>query len=530
MPKVLGTSRLNLVQIIKAFLSDVRVFSRVVVRRPLRAYQLEPARAIIESVLGRRGLTFAVVMARQAGKNELSAQLEAYLMNLYQQVRGAQLVKASPTYKPQTINSKLRLRDCLDNAWNKDQVRGDEGYIVRLGRCRAFFFSAHPGSNVVGATASVLLECDEAQDVDEEKWNKEFVPMGASTNVTTVFYGTIWTSRTLLARVMRRLREQEAADGIQRVFMVPWEMVAAEVPAYGEHVRKEIGRLGLEHPIVKTQYRLVEIDEAGRLFPAERQARMQGEHGRQRRPGKNEAIPPRRAGSVGPSGVYALLVDVAGEDEELEGAELREANKRKDSTVVTVVRVDLSTLDDPGVTLPRYEVVDRHWWTGRKQTEVYASILDLFSSWHASYVVVDATGVGAGLSSFLRKRLGLWKDDSRQSTSRRTRPPGAVLPFEFTGTSKSDLGWQFLGVVDGGRYKEYLDDQAEDSREFWREVSACEFEVLPGPGKLMRWGVPDPDHDDLLISAALCSVLDGLPWCVPLEGAVIPPPPDGDQD
>jgi len=517
---------------IKAFLSDVRVFSKVVVRRPLRAYQLEPARAIIESVLTKRGLTFAVVMARQAGKNELSAQLEAYLMNLHQQVRGAQLVKASPTYKPQTINSKLRLRDCLDNAWNKHQARSDEGYIVRLGRCRAFFFSAHPASNVVGATASVLLECDEAQDVDEEKWNKEFVPMGASTNVTTVFYGTIWTSRTLLARVMRRLREQEAEDGIKRVFLVPWEMVAAEVPAYGEHVRKEMARLGSEHPIVKTQYRLEEIDEAGRLFSEERKARMVGDHARRR----------RRIGSE----VYALLVDVAGEDEELEGAELREANKRKDSTVVTVVRVDLSTLaegprrcrgltagasrDDPVLALPRYEVVDRHWWTGKRQTDVYAAILDLFSTWRASYVIVDATGVGAGLSSFLRKRLGLCPAKGAGRIGRgKDEPPGAVFPFEFTGSSKSDLGWSFLGVVDSGRYKEYREDQAEETREFWREVSACEFEVLPGPGKVMRWGVPDPDHDDLVISAALCSVLDGLPWRVPLEGQVIAPPPDRDR-
>jgi len=508
---------------IKAFLSDVRVFSKVVVRRPLRAYQLEPARAIIESVLTKRGLTFAVVMARQAGKNELSAQLEAYLMNLYQQVRGAQLVKASPTYKPQTINSKLRLRDCLDNAWNKHQVRSDEGYIVRLGRCRAFFFSAHPGSNVVGATASVLLECDEAQDVDEEKWNKEFVPMGASTNVTTVFYGTIWTSRTLLARVMRRLREQEAQDGIKRVWMAPWEMVAAEVPAYGEHVKKEMARLGPEHPIVKTQYCLMEIDEAGRLFGEERRARMLGDHPRQRRATKGQ--------------LYALLVDVAGEDEELEGAELREANRRKDSTVVTVVRVDLSALDDPLLALPRYEVVDRHWWTGKRQTEVYAAILDLFSTWRASYIVVDATGVGAGLSSFLRKRLGLCpakgagrmgrgKDDSRQSSSRRTQPPGAVFPLEFTRASKSDLGWDFIGVVESGRYKDYRPDEAADSREFWREVSACEFEVLPGPGKMMRWGVPDPDHDDLVISAALCSCLDWLEWRVEVEGEVISPRPE----
>jgi len=573
---------MNLVELIKAFLSDIRLFSRIVVRRPLRQYQLEPASAIVDSVLRRRGLSFAVVMSRQAGKNELSAQLEAYLMNLHQQCRGAQLVKASPTYKPQTINSKLRLRDCLDNPWNRAALRGDEGYIVRLGLCRAFFFSAHPGANVVGATASVLLECDETQDVDEDKWNKDFVPMGASANVTTVFYGTMWTARTLLARVMRRLREAERADGIQRVFVVPWERVAQEVPAYGVYVQREMQRLGPEHPIIKTQYLLSEIDQAGRLFTAERLSRMRGTHRRilntedtpfalAQHPAINFAVargakapagettendstrtsvrflvPATNATTTGSNAIrqktnlrasvrsvfhspFTLLVDVAGEDEELEGAELRDAEPRRDSTAVTVVRADLSTLDDPGLGMPRYEVVNRYWWTGKKHAELYGAILDLFEAWRAAYIVVDATGVGAGLASFLQRRLGSVRDDppgaaySRLLRHAQPAAGGAVLPFVFSQKSKSDLGWAFVGCIESGRFKDYVDDGAADTAQFWREAEACEFEVLPGPGKLLRWGVPDPGHDDLLISAALCACLDRLPWRAEFEGEVIPP-------
>nr|MBC7245515.1 hypothetical protein [Chloroflexota bacterium] len=494
---------LNLVQVIKAFLSDIRLFSKVVVRRPLRSYQLEPAKAIVDSVINRKGLTFAVVMSRQAGKNELSAQLEAYLMNLFQQVRGASLVKASPTYKPQTINSKMRLRDCLDNPWNREFLRGDEGYIVRLGWCRCFFFSAHPSANVVGATASVLLECDEAQDVDAEKWDKEFAPMGASTNVTTVFYGTMWTSRTLLARTIRRLQQQQQQDGVKRVFLVPWQEVAAIVPAYGEYVRKEMARLGANHPIIKTQYELQEIDEAGRLFTAERIARMRGTHSRLRHPHDGE--------------MYALTVDVAGEDEDAErraDEDVRAEHPRRDSTVVTVFRVDLNTLGDPLVGYPRYEVVNRYWWTGRKQAEVYAAIVDLVGQWKPSSLVVDATGIGAGLAGFLVKRLGSDKDD----------PPGLVVPFEFTSVSKSELGWDFLAVIETGRYKEYTDDGAADTAQFWREVAQCEYEVLPGPGKVMRWGVRDATvHDDMLVSAALVAVLDKLEWREEVEGEVIAP-------
>ncbi|HEY8767234.1 MAG TPA: hypothetical protein VIP09_08240 [Dehalococcoidia bacterium] len=42
----------------------------------LRTYQAEAGRAIVDSVLNRRGLTFTVVIARQAGKNEISPQVE----------------------------------------------------------------------------------------------------------------------------------------------------------------------------------------------------------------------------------------------------------------------------------------------------------------------------------------------------------------------------------------------------------------------------------------------------------------------
>ena len=49
----------------------------------------------------------------------------------------------------------------------------------------------------------------------------------------------------------------------------------------------------------------------------------------------------------------------------------------------------------------------------------------------------------------------------------------------------------------------------------------CQSTVLDVPGKRMRWGVPDGTrddatgemvHDDLLVSAAMCWVLDGLGW------------------
>ena len=518
-------------QMMMSIIGDIRVFSALVIKRHLRPYQLAPARAIVDSVLHNRGRTFAVVMSRQAGKNELSAIVEAYLMMHWHAKPPSTLVKASPTFKPQTVNSRQRLYDRLSGSLLQFALHAEDDYIVRLGNCRALFFSAHPGANVVGATASLLLECDEAQDVDPDKWSKDFAPMGASTNVTTVFYGTMWTARTLLSRVIRSLRAEEAADGVQRVFLTPWDVVAQTLPEYGAYVQKEQARLGADHPAFRTQYLLQEIDDAGRLLTAERLARMKGQHARSRTPEEAAALccPPA---SQAPC--YVITVDVAGEDEELEGATLREDSPRRDSTVATLFLVDLTTADDPLLGRPVYRVLNRCWWTGKPHSELYAALVDLAETWHPACLIIDATGVGAGLASYLGRRLGLVPRNERGGSSEpgqspsprgRTTRRGPVIPFEFTTASKSDLGWAFVSIVDSGRYKDYAPDGQPDTLQFWREAEACEFDVLPGPNHTLRWGVTDPKvHDDMLVSAAMIALLDGLDWRQERETEIIPPP------
>ena len=154
-----------------------------------------------------RGGVFAVMMARQAGKNQTSAHIEALLLNAYRR-RGGQIVKAAPTFAPQALNSLLRLETVLANAPLPPPVR-EQGHIVRVGQARAVFYSAAPEANVVGATASILLEGDEAQDIDAAKWDKDFRPMAASTAATTVLWGTAWTAHTLLAQAIRRAARGE---------------------------------------------------------------------------------------------------------------------------------------------------------------------------------------------------------------------------------------------------------------------------------------------------------------------------------
>ena len=102
----------------------------------LRLYQLEIARAVFGSVLLRRGLTFTVEIARQGGKNEVSAQLGVWLLSWERVVNGdGKLVKAAPTFNPQALVSLRRLRDRLNEATPAcaSEWRLEGGNIVRWG-------------------------------------------------------------------------------------------------------------------------------------------------------------------------------------------------------------------------------------------------------------------------------------------------------------------------------------------------------------------------------------------------------------
>ena len=106
----------------------------------LRPYQIEAGMAIMDSIGNKKGLTFTVEMSRQAGKNELSAQIETLVLfnNI---LESKNLIKCSPTFKPQTVISMLRLKEKL-NAMGLEMVwQGEMGYIIRLGKARAIFLS-----------------------------------------------------------------------------------------------------------------------------------------------------------------------------------------------------------------------------------------------------------------------------------------------------------------------------------------------------------------------------------------------------
>jgi len=497
---------LEYIPAIRELFLDVALFSEHISMVKLRGYQVDVAQAIADSVVKKKGLTFVVIFPRQSGKNELQAGIEIYLLTVLQKEH-AEIVKVSPTWKPQSLNAMRRLEGILSqNLLTREFWSKEQGFIYRLSTARVYFLSGQPSANIVGATASTLLECDEAQDVLISKWDKEISPMAASTNATRVFWGTAWTSATLLAREKRAALDAQQQDGIQRVFEIDAQVVGAEVPAYAAFVQGEIEKLGRGHPFIRTQYFSEEIDAQGGMFPPERQVLMRGDH--------PPLLSPR------PGFAYAFLLDVAGGDEaatDLGGgldytADLR--NPGRDATALTILEIDTSTLSDELIRAPSYLVVARKLWIGTSHSGLYAQIKALIAHWQPRYLVIDATGVGAGLASFLSRAY-----------------PQKVIPFQFNASSKSKLGWDFLAIIETGRFKDHHpSENSPEQAVFWQQVEHARMDIRPGPQRTMKWGVPDSMrdprtgeliHDDLLISAALCSLLDDCSWGQALS-AIIP--------
>jgi len=140
--------------------------------------------------------------------------------------------------------------------------------------------------------------------------------------------------------------------------------------------------------------------------------------------------------------------------------------------------------------------------------------------------------VGAGVSSFLREKLG-----------------DCVTALTFNRQIKSKLAWGFLSVIDTGRFQDFKpklraeredgvlnplamvmqDEQDSLQALFYKQLSAVSYEVSVGPERAIRWGVTDGTrdaegtliHDDLVLSAAMVAVLDEQEWHLGYEPLLI---------
>ncbi len=468
----------------------------------MRPYQREAGRAVLASVYNGLGHAITIEIARQGGKNELSAQLELLLLGRFAG-RARDAIKCAPTFMPQLRISMRRLWACIEQGGLAAAAR-KEANTIQLGRARLAFLSAEPGANVVGHTANLLLEVDEAQDVDAQKFDRDFRPMAATANTTTVYYGTAWDDTTLLERAKQANLEAERRDGVRRHFEYDWQTIARYVPAYGAYVEGERRRLGDTHPVYLTQYCLKPVSGGGRLFTHAQRALLGGTHARLSAPAAGEEyvagldlagsdardgdLPPAclqgdsPIGHPSPPGGEGIgRGGSAGSD-----AAGASAISRRDSTVLTIGRL-VHPERGAIVQVPRIEIVEQYAWTGAPHETLLPGLIDLLRDvWRVRRVSVDATGLGETASRLISVALGSARVDQ----------------VKFTAASKSEMGFDLLSSVNGGRLKIYRGDGSAEYREFARQADLAR--VTYRANQTMNFFVdPNDGHDDYIVSAAL---------------------------
>lgn len=420
-------------------------------------YQLEIADAILYSCLNGMGWQFVIMISRQAGKNEISAFVQQYLL-LYGWYYGVPVsgVKFAPVHKPQVQASMDRLEgaDTPDGAGlagcsiTRKIYKKSDGYKYHVGKPRDsnkwVFLSINPNANVASQTAYTLLEGDEAQDIDTAKWERDAQPMGTFRNATTVFYGVAWTKESHIykamndAYAMEARLEQQLGYRPKLVFVVDAEAVIRSGNKFYETAyRNQVARLGEKHIAILTQYKLKFVDTIGRFFDTEQLARIYAANSYRWKAGPT------------PGNVYVFATDVGGQEEQATTAEDDFIGiSKRDSTVLLIgeVQPDLTVVP-----------VCAYQWTGKAHTQQRTQIETIIKHWGCVGGVCDATGIGEPLAYHLIERL--------------PRLEIEAYKFKAQGSeSKSKLGYLAYNVVGADKIKIPAKPQDAEQGELWEEL------------------------------------------------------------
>lgn len=396
--------------------------------------QVEAMKLVEKHLYGRTGKVLTIRSSRQTMKNEVSATVEDRFL-LRRKLGGGIIVKTAPTYKPQIVNSKRRLDLMIRKDPLMPRLLGyKEGYIKEFGNASVQFLSAEKGSNVEGATASWLLEIDEAHKTDKGKFQEAFAPMTASTGAATVMYGVAAAKNDLLYEQREHNERVDKSLNLQ----FPADIWCEINPDYARHYSERVLLLGEDHPVILTQYRLIDIESIGGFFSRWQISNLlSGEHQRKTHRQDEKFI--------------LVTIDIAGEDEEGEDLSPERGEAKRDQTVALIWEVDW-TKERHGI--PQFRLLDLHWWVGAPLTEAVSGLpdqktrlLELISNWRADKVVVDARGVGEETASYLRNN---W---------------GSVTEYKADINSVSDDCYATLAFVNNNQVKVFKNEKT-DSRDY----------------------------------------------------------------
>lgn len=366
-------------------------------------YQLRIADAILYSALQGLGWFFVVMISRQAGKNEISAFIQQYIL-LYGWYYGKKVsgVKFAPVYKPQVQASMDRLKGAATpdsgglagSLATRHLWRKSDGYKFHVGEPREgnqwAFLSINPTADVASQTAFTLLEGDEVQDIDANKWERDAQPMAAFNNATTVFWGVAWTKESFVytamkqAHAMEQRLEAELGYRPQLVFKIDANaVIASGNQNYKKAFENQLSRLGPNHIAIQTQYLLQFVDSIGRFFDPQHMEKMLSSDFQMQQVPKQAKI-------------YVFALDVAGQEENQTSVEENVGQHARDATSLII-----GELLRDGTVYP----VALYQWVGEAHTKQRQQILALLKNWRVVGGSVDATGIGEPLAYWLIEKL-----------------------------------------------------------------------------------------------------------------------------
>lgn len=418
--------------------------------RPLRVHEMqtrlpEPQRVIVErverAIRERKGEVITVRMARQTGKNETEAFLANRALMIWQGVPGSVWVRTAPTYRPQIVNSKLRLEKFIgSDPFIKRKVRPREGYIIEVGQAQVQFLSGGAQANVLGATASIALSVDEAHKIDSGKFEEEFAPFTASTNAPTILWGVAADKLDLLYEY------RSANDGTDKALDYPAKVWCNLNEAYAAHYLNRVEHLGRSHPVILTQYDLVDVEAVGSYLNAgQRSSLFSGTHPRLEAPRDGQD--------------YAMLVDIGGESEvDADDEDVRFDEPARDSTWVWILEW---TRGAQAIPYPTFRIVAAFWWTGRDHMSLLPELEQLARRWRVLGGACDARGVGEAVALGLHKRI-----------------PG-IAAYKASSESVSEDCYDLLARLNVGTVQFWKADPADDEivREFHAQARHTKYEI-----------------------------------------------------
>ncbi|MBU1023379.1 hypothetical protein KKB99_03730 [bacterium] len=438
--------------------TDINLFSDQLVHRPLLNYQKPIADEITRSIIAKSSGIITCEMPRQSGKNEISAIIEFFQL-LRHYFIGGNIIKTAPTFSPQLKISQNRLISLLQNCTlSRGRWKTRDSNTIQLGKAREVFLSAQPGANVVGATADIALIVDEGQEIDPEKFNRDFSPMRAWKNSPLIVFGVRWDGRSFLENLIEVNLEKEKKDGIKRHFRVDVEQVIKENPSYLKHFKREKARLGEDHILFRTQYLLQSVSTIGDMFSPAQLFSMRGDF---------ERLDIPRDGCN-----YFVGIDIGGE---------ASGEESHDETIMVILERSRDKSNE------QLRVVNCYRWQGANWETLHRELITLLNLWCPESVTVDGRGIG--------NACGMWLSEQYKR--------GHVEVYQASASSVSNDGYLLMSKVGLNKLRlfkdgdKHISDGLVSCGEIFKQLGNARRELVSGGS--LRFYVPEKyGHDDIL--------------------------------